>query len=414
MGTLPSVELKQDNKLQKEVQRNAVATDITKPTTVDEQERNVDVIKSGNPSSSSPEGCISSNNLLINKDQPKPPTSPKPKVRKEELKIKEELAKSKDDKPHPQLIAKRTEEPASLIAPLKVSEKETAEQAVVKKLKEEPTMPKQQSFVTTLEISHKPTEITETKTDINDQQSTPQPLKPILKDKSRDLDKTLSIRSPEVDSHAPDVVPPPKGKTIEKEKSPDKECETKPVVKTVKIKSPEPDKSMSLNSPEPKVELADVRSSLKKVPHVAVARRKSFSERDEEMLQLPSDKKAAVKEYKSEIVVPVNSESDQTSLTQSTPPTGTQTQLQTQPQIIDSNIAQHKEIDTPKERIIPIQFVNENRGPRPFKLDSSSRPQTPVNTLPNPEKNESPKLETKKEHHIPIVIEGKNSSINRK
>merc|ERR1712142_105658 len=135
MGTLPSVELKQDNKLQKEVQRNAVATDITKPTTVDEQERNVDVIKSGNPSSSSPEGCISSNNLLINKDQPKPPTSPKPKVRKEELKLKEELAKNKEDKPHPQLIVKRSEDTSSMVAPLKVAERDASEKAVVKKLK---------------------------------------------------------------------------------------------------------------------------------------------------------------------------------------------------------------------------------------------------------------------------------------
>jgi len=403
-GTLSSAEPKQEAKSQTEVQRNAVA----------EPEKTVEVLKNNNQLNSSHENGNSSNNLVISKDQPKPPTSPKPKVRKEELKMKEELAKSRDDKPHPQLITKRAEDPAALVAPLKVSEKETTEQAVVKKLKEEPQMPKQQSFVTTLDISHKPTEILETKVENKEQQVSPLPLKPILKDKSRDLDKTLAPKIPESESHSQDSILPPKIKPIEKEKSPDKESDLKPAVKTVKIKSPEPDKSIGVASPEPKVELADVRSSLKKVPHVAVARRKSFSERDEECVQLPSEKKAAVKEYKSEIVVPINSESDQTPLTQSTPPIVTQTQLQTQPHNIDNNVPKHRETDLPKERIIPIQFVNENRGPKPFKLDSSSRPQTPVNSTPNPEKNESPKLEPKKEHHIPIVIEGKNSSLNRK
>merc|ERR1719244_61864 len=142
-GTLPFVEPKQETKSQPEVQRNAVATDSFRPAVIDEPEKTVEGLKSSPQSNSSPDVCNSSNNLAINKDQPKPPTSPKPKVRKEELKKKEELAKSRDDKPHPQLITKRAEDPAALVAPLKVSEKETGEQAVVKKLKEEPQVPKQ-------------------------------------------------------------------------------------------------------------------------------------------------------------------------------------------------------------------------------------------------------------------------------
>jgi len=411
---LPPMEPKQEHKLKTEVHRNAMADDIAKPAVSSEPEKIAEVIKNGNESNYSPDACSSSNNLIISKDQPKPPTSPKPKVRKEELKIKEELAKSKDDKPHPQLITKRTDEPASMVAPLKVSEKEIGEQAVVKKLKEESQKPKQQSFVTTLEISHKPTEITDSKVENNDQQVSPQPLKPILKDKSKDLDKTSAIRMPESDSQSSDFVSPSTNKKAGKETTPDIESDTKHVVKMVKIKSPEPDKSSKVSSPEPKVELADVRSSLKKVPHVAVARRRSFAEREDDVLELPSDKKSAVKEFKSEIVVPVNSESDQTSVTQSTPPIATQTHLKTQSQTFDNNVAQNKDTDTPKERIIPIQFINENRGPKPFKLESSSRPETPVNSLPHPEKNESPKLEPKKEHHIPIVIEGNSSSVHRK
>merc|ERR1719483_1295463 len=379
---LPPMEPKQENKLKTEVHRNAMAGDIAKPAVSSEPEKIAEVIKNGNESNYSPDACSSSNNLIISKDQPKPPTSPKPKVRKEELKIKEELAKSKDDKPHPQLITKRTDEPASMVAPLKVSEKEIGEQAVVKKLKEEPQKPKQQSFVTTLEISHKPTEFIDSKVENNDQQVTPQPLKPILKDKSKDLDKTSAIRMPESDSQSSDFVSPSTNKKAGKETTPDIEYDTKHVVKMVKIKSPEPDKSSKVSSPEPKVELADVRSSLKKVPHVAVARRRSFAEREDDVLELPSDKKSAVKEFKSEIVVPVNSASDQTSVTQSTPTIATQTHLKTQSQTFDNNVAQNKDTDTPKERIIPIQFINENRGPKPFKLESSSRPETPVNSLP--------------------------------
>jgi len=296
-----------------------------------------------------------------------------------------------------------------MVAPLQASGKEIPEQAVVKKLKEGHEKPKEQ-FVSTLEIDHKPTENPGTQTENKDQHSTTAQLKPILKDKSKEIDKSSVIESPEVE-----IQKPPSqhhksvsSSAIKKENAPLKESDTKPTIKTVKIKSPEPDKPISVSSPEPKIELSDVRSSLKKVPHVAVARRKSFTEKDDqpqEASQVSMDKRPTIK---SEIVIPVNSENDQTTIIQSTPPIATQTHLKTQTQNIDNTVAQHKDTDSPKERIIPIQFVNENRGPKPFKLESSSRPQTPVNSLPHPDKIESPKSESKKEHHIPIVIEGKS------
>eukprot|EP00092_Neocalanus_flemingeri_P000854 GFUD01000911.1.p1 GENE.GFUD01000911.1~~GFUD01000911.1.p1 ORF type:complete len:2354 (+),score=554.15 GFUD01000911.1:527-7588(+) len=408
------VEPKKESKLKTEVQRNTVVNDITRTAVVNDPDKKSDVQKNGNEASPRPETCTSGNNLAINKDQPKPPTSPKPKVRKEELKIKEELAKSKEDKPHPQLITKKIEEPITMIAPLKASDKETAEQAVVKKLKEEPEKPKLQFLSNAkLEINHKPTENLDMQIENKDQHAMSHPLKPILRERSKELDKPSTLEIPEASLQSPDIVSSPATKHKNKEKPSANNVDAKPVVKTVKIKSPELEES----SPEPKIELSDIRSSLKKVPHVAVARRKSFTEKDDqtqEAVQMPSEKRTVAKEYKSEIVIPVNSESDQTSLTQSTPPIATQTHLKTQTHNFDNNVSQNKDTDTPKERIIPIQFINENRGPKPFKLDTSSRPQTPDNSHPNPDKIESPKPASKQEHHIPIVIEGKGSSMNRK
>jgi len=397
-----------DSKSQKEVVRNTVVNDSKKPPCLSEPQQvgNEAVLNQVT------EASASSNSLAVAKDQPKPPTSPKPKVRKEELKLKEELAKNKEDKPHPQLIAKRSEDTSSMVAPLKVAERDASEKAVVKKLKEEQLLPKQQSSTAVLENTHKVSDKQDITLEKHDPQTASQPLKPILKDKSREIEKPTALHKSEQESTGPLISSVITTKNeYQKENSPLKESDAKINPKTVKIKSPEPEKGKTVSSPEPKIELADVRSSLKKVPHVAVARRKSFTEKDEDPLQLP---RIGQKEYKSEIVVPVNSDTDQISLTPITSQNETQIHLKTQTQISDHTIAQQKETETPKERIIPIQFVNENRGPKPFKLESSSRPQTPVSSNPQNEKTESPKPEPKKEHHIPIVIEGKNSSNQRK
>merc|ERR1711915_751331 len=79
-----------DSKPQKEVVRNAVVNDSKKPPCLSEPQ------KAGNEAvlNQVTEASASSNSLAVAKDQPKPPTSPKPKVRKEELKMKEELAKN--------------------------------------------------------------------------------------------------------------------------------------------------------------------------------------------------------------------------------------------------------------------------------------------------------------------------------
>merc|ERR1712108_16674 len=125
-------------KMKQEVQRNTVAA--PPPVTISEPE----VIQKPPPE------------IAVGKEQqPKPPTSPKPKVRKEELKLKEDLAK-KDDKPRPQLITKLKGDEINMVAPLKVVEsKETGDRATVKSLKEEPEK-QPERFESKLEINHAP------------------------------------------------------------------------------------------------------------------------------------------------------------------------------------------------------------------------------------------------------------------
>ena len=210
---------------------------------------------------------------MVKEQQPKPPTSPKPKVRKEELKMKEDLAK-KDDKPRPQLITKLKGDEINMVAPLKpVESKETSEKATVKSLNEEPEKQPAERFESKLEINHNPVKekVAEKENENNEvTPSTPAtPLvKPILREKNRK--SAEEGKGKETFIECRNVT-----------KDLDSGQPAKLVTKTVKIKSPEPEKPAGSSPPEQRIELSDVRSSLKRVPHVAVARRRSFTEKDE-------------------------------------------------------------------------------------------------------------------------------------
>ena len=349
----------------------------------------------------------------ISRDQPKPPTSPKPKVRKEELKLKEELVKAREDRPV--TLTKKTEEtpvmvapvkPAVveapvMVAPIKPSGVEMFEEAKVVKTKD--AVEKVPEKVVEVEKPQKRKDL-----HIQIPEPQPSPAKSILKTKQVEAE--------------PAATPPPlssqKETTVIKfNNEAGKEGDGKTQVKIVKIKSPEP---ASVPTQEAKIEFADVRSSLKKVPHIAVARKKSFSDDQPQPLNLEDTLSGEAKKptVKTEVVFSVNTPSTPSS--EPEPPveaqpaareiieTPTTKEAEVSKEKVIATPSHQRETDTPKERIIPIQFVNENRGPKPFKLESS-RPQTPVDSLPHPEKLESPKIEPRREHHIPILVEGGGS-----
>jgi hypothetical protein len=321
--------------------------------------------------------------------QPKPPTSPKPKVRKEELKLKEDLAKREDK---PRLITRLKGDEINLVAPLKVCEKETGGNADVKSLTAEVEKPADRSE-STVEINHNPPKEKVPEKDKENNDVTPTTpttpiVKPILREKNRKSGEEGQARETFIEC---------RNVTKDTENGP-----PKLVIKTVKIKSPEPEKTANNSPPEQRIELSDVRSSLKRVPHVAVGRRRSFTEKDEpplEFTQLPSEKKVV----RSEIVIPVKAPEADPGWTEAGQAEPIQPDTPSEP----ADNARDTEA-APRERIIPIQFINENRslGPKPFKLESSSRPQTPTNSAV-PVSDTIPA--DRQEHHIPIVVEGKAS-----
>ena len=326
-------------------------------------------------------------------DLPKPPTSPKPKVRKEELKLKEDIAK-REDKPKLQQITKLTGDQINMVAPLKISEKETGDQALVKSLKDEPEKPAELRKPN-LKKNHTLSEekIPEKDKENNEVTPTTPLVKPILRDKSKKIaddgkgkETFIECRNVTKDSDSNNGPP-------------------KLVIKTVKIKSPEPEKPQGDSPPEQRIELSDVRSSLKRVPIVAVARRKSFTENEEplEFTKLPSERKVV----RSEIVVPVNRGLETEMNPAAQPVESVQTPITVESSPVAPEVTIIAPEIAPKERIIPIQLVNENRqlGPKPFKLDTSSGQETHS----VPENSSSPQLSKKQEHHIPIVVEGKGS-----
>ena len=372
-------------KTKTEVQRNAVAVSPALPVTVADPEPKLklQVENIHNPTSSK-------------EQQPKPPTSPKPKVRKEELKLREDQAK-REDKPRPQLITKLKGEELNLVAPVKVNDKDVNSKAIVKSLKEEP-----EQFESKLEINHKPPKEVVLETDKENNEVTPTtpttPLvKPILREKNRKVAEEGKTKEKETFIECRNVT-----------KDPDN-GPPKLVIKTVKIKSPEPEKAAGSSPPEQRVELSDVRSSLKRVPHVAVARRRSFTEKEEpplEFTQLPSERKVV----RSEIVIPVNAAQPDISVVAE--PSVAEKVHPSQPEAESEakSLTQDNEA-APRERVIPIQFINENRslGPKPFKLENNSQPQTPTSAVAAADSASSPQL-NKKEHHIPIVVEGRGSA----
>merc|ERR1719158_2560398 len=374
-----------EQKPKQEIQRNAVAVPptcspapTTGPTTVEHLTE---------PTSPKPHLELLSAEVVVNKEQqPKPPTSPKPKVRKEELKLKEEEAK-REDKPRPQLVTRLKGEQINMVAPLspKANDKEVGDKALVKTVKDEPAKPAE-CIEPKHDVNHNPPSEQKQSMENSEVKSPTALVKPILRDKSRKATDEGKPKETFIEC-----------RNVTKD-SDNGTAQPKLVIKTVKIKSPEPEKTPGGSPPEQRLELSDVRNSLKKVPHVAVARRRSFTEKDEGQVETLSQESPEVKVVKPEMIE-VEPEVTQTQPTSNieSPETSKETEC------------------APKERIIPIQFVNENRsmGPKPFKLETNPRPETPTGCVTLPDKLESPKSNKKHEHHIPIVVEGKGSVTNR-
>ena len=322
-------------------------------------------------------------------DQPKPPTSPKPKVRKEDLKMKEDLAKSKEGSTQ---LTKKTADNLMLIAPLQTKEKEYGETAVIKKLKDVEVCTESPNKVVLQPVQQEA---------FNDKES-------IIA-----LSKHNTIEALQVEKYTSDTVGKSKDDTV----SPTKvdtgttENENKaavninqkldlPLIKESevpklligihKIKSPEPEKPDQIKSPEPN--LSELRNNLKKVPHSAVSRRKSCNENETiplEAVHFPSETKLPGKEELSGS----NIEKTKTNVNEIIP------------QCLDSaSVNKEDDVASPKERIIPIQLVNENRnrGPKPFKLEVDS------SAFKSSIKKEEESTR-KSEHYIPILVEGQDS-----
>ena len=308
------------------------------------------------------ENCLKPVSQTSSSSQPKPPTSPKPNLRKEDLKTKETNAKEQ---------TKLKDEAVTLVPPLVTKDKDVTEKAVIVKLKEN-------------ELKNKVNPQKDIEVKKNDTTPVEYPHQKAIKTtKAGDVTKLIFANKTD-------------GDKINGIDHLDKDSEGPKLVKTLKIKSPEPEKPERIASPEPN--LSEIRSSLKKVPHAPVIRRKSSPENDSsrlEVVQAPSEKKAVIKEYKSEVTIPINSESN-----------GTQAPKRETDQInssIDSNKKVTDDSNTfssshsTKERIIPITFVNEVAGPKPFRLEVEE------SKLDRPPSSQGPE---RNEHYIPIVVEG--------
>jgi hypothetical protein len=339
-------------------------------------------------------------------DQPKPPTSPKPKVRKEDLKIKEDLAKNKEGVPQ---LTKKNVDNSLFVAPLPTTEKQHGETALIKKLKEFDKCTESSGIKTeTLESSNgiakikvetrqsegnteiNVSEMQATQSKVGNETNMEAKLVNIEEKGSLGINEDKFAKSLQEDYNVDD-----KAKKDNRDLKHDiplaKESEVpKMLIGSKKIKSPEPDKSEQIRSPEPN--LSELRNALKKVPHSAVSRRKSCNENETmhlELLQLPSEKKISGKEPLSGCIPEV-----QPSL-----------HVQENSRSIDLSSKTHEgDSGTPKERIIPIQLVNENRnqGPKPFKLEVENSFYTPLRKQEEPAR--------KPEHNIPIMVEGADSA----
>ena len=311
--------------------------------------------------------------------QPKPPTSPKPKVKKEDLKIKEyNIVKNKDEKSS-QVIA--ADEPQPLVAALVTEEKAIPEKAKIVQLKDNADL----SFE--VKANQEPIEKMKPIEHVEQEQ--------IHTSKAGDITKIVFNKKSNIgNSKTLNGLDSPQNVRITKESE-----VPKMIVKTLKMKSPEPEKVEAIKSPEPN--LSEIRGSLKKVPPGLVIRRKSSPENDDSkmiMQPAPSEGKAAGEESKPEVSIPIspqqtlelsnnNSEKDFKKVENTF-------KLPTTEAVTTQAVS--------KERIIPITFVNENIAPKPYKNEYDEPKHVSMSTDQAP----------RNEHHIPILVE-RNSRSSR-
>ena len=332
------------------VRQNAESDDKSKPSTSQASKVTPEIDKS-----------LKSDNLT--QQLPKPPTSPKPKVRKEDLKVKENIiVKSKDSKANQ---ASPSVEPQPLVAPLITEEKPISEKAKIIQLKENTSIP----------IKSKQEPVQKTKP------VEPAEQEPIKTSKEGDVTKIVFNKKSNVDS-----IKPTNGLEHSENIKITKESEVpKMLVKTIKIKSPEPEKVEAIKSPN----LSEIRGSLKKVPPGLVIRRKSSPENEDSKLMQKLNP-----DEKSEVHIPLSPEPAMDLPNKNVSEKNAKT-----PFTLPS--AEPGKIQPPsKERIIPITLVNENQAPKPYK-NEFEEPKPTIQNVDQAPRNE---------HHIPILVERKTMS----
>ena len=250
---------------------------------------------------------------------------------------------------------------------------------------------KSQSSVSSMEISKEPeVKLEPVKEKITEpvKIKEPEKIEPVLRPVRKEVTKIIFKNKPKTEEkrfNGFDRNNNSSGNVVNNVVSPTKEPETpKLFIKTVKIKSPEPDKKETITPPEPS--LSDIRNSLKKVPHSASNLNKSENDLSpEEVSQATvndnienpiqvsggSQNKVDTKEH-------INEESNSVSITS------------------DDKIPTAAS-SPKKERIIPITFVNENVIPRPYTSESEIPERASVDPV-----GSTPRAE----HHIPILVEG--------
>ena len=255
---------------------------------------------------------------------------------------------------------------------------------------------KSQSSVSSMEISKEPeVKIEPIKEPVSEpvKMKEPEKIEPVLRPVRKEVTKIIFKNKPKTEEkrfNGFDRNNNSSGNVANNIVSPVKEPETpKLFIKTVKIKSPEPDKKETITPPEPS--LSDIRSSLKKVPHAASNLNKSGNDLG------PDEASQANGNDGKENLIEVSE--------------GSQHKVDTKEQVTEAmpekdlssvSIASDSKIPTAaaspkKERIIPITFVNENVIPRPYTSESEIAERASVDPV-----GSTPRAE----HHIPILVEG--------
>ena len=316
---------------------------------------------------------------LPTSSQPKPPTSPKPKVKK----VNNEIVILKNDKKGSHINI--YDNVPIQIPPLSTKDKDTAEEARIIQLKEsEPNL--QENKVNNNELS---TQVNNVEPSISD---------PVQTSKTGEITKLIFKKK--VDNEEENKLNCNESTEDRKSMKKMTNSATNCITKTVKSKSPEPEKLEVRFSPEPN--LSEIKSSLKKVIHPILCRTTSSPEADVTQLEVcPAEIKSTVK-AKSDIILVNKEDKNMTDLMATTQSNICSAHIDNKLDSMNSDCTKH----SLKERIIPITLVKESAAFKPFKVEAD------LGKLEKPFTDNSGSL-NKSEHHIPIKIEGNRRHARR-